>query len=260
MPIRVALTAPAADVVSAVVIALSTGAGVITLARPVDLTDPAVAGAMDNALRHDVVVVTEAPAVPPGEGAPSSTTTNAPAPDGVLRVGGIRQDASLIESYLSGTVDVLAPGDKVLSLARGGAGQVECSGTDYAVAFVAGQVALVRAAHPDLTAAQVVHRIKVTADAITNPVPDPAYGWGVINVNSAVSASLEDLAHPLASRIGPKSKPRRSVNPTPGPVILIVVMLGLLTTALVVIRVRLVARARTTSARDGVLIGTVLDR
>lgn len=48
----------------------------------------------------------------------------------------------------------------VASLGVGGGRAVSNTGTEFAVAFVAGQAALIRAAQPDLTAAQVKERIR----------------------------------------------------------------------------------------------------
>jgi hypothetical protein len=51
-------------------------------------------------------------------------------------------------------------------------------------------VALVRAYHPKLSAADVVRRIELTADHPPGALPDPQLGWGVVNPYAAVAAVL----------------------------------------------------------------------
>lgn len=59
-------------------------------------------------------------------------------------------------------VHVAAPGDRILSSVPGNKYGI-WSGTSMAAPLVAGQAALVRAAYPELTAAQVAERIRLTA-------------------------------------------------------------------------------------------------
>ena len=71
-------------------------------------------------------------------------------------------------------------------------------GTSFAAAVVTGTVALVRAAHPTLSAAQVVSRIEATADAPPGVgVPNAAYGYGIVNPYLAVTAIRDDSARPV---------------------------------------------------------------
>jgi hypothetical protein len=117
---------------------------------------------------------------------------------GMLRVGGVGVDSQPAADYRPGGVDVMAPGINVTVLGIG-SGPMTGSGTQNAVGFVAGEAALVRAAYPDLTVAQVVHRIEVTADKLAETVPDGRVGWGMINPGAAVSTVLaEELAIPPA--------------------------------------------------------------
>jgi membrane-anchored mycosin MYCP len=50
----------------------------------------------------------------------------------------------------------------------------------------------VRAAHPTLSAAQVRSRIEATADPPPQTVPDPRYGYGIVNPFLAVTAVRDD--------------------------------------------------------------------
>ena len=60
------------------------------------------------------------------------------------------------------------------------------NGTSFAAAFVSGVVALVRSAHPGLSAAQVVARIEATARGAAGP----GTGHGMVDPVRAVTAVL----------------------------------------------------------------------
>ena len=63
-------------------------------------------------------------------------------------------------------------------------------GTSGAAPIVAGVAALVRSAHPDLNAANVINRLIRTATpaAGATSVPDPLYGYGLVDAAAAVNA------------------------------------------------------------------------
>jgi hypothetical protein len=169
----------------------------------------------------------------------------APAPDvpvtadnrlparGVVRVGGVGVDGRPTASYNLGSVDVQAPGSRVGTLGMTGAGAVVATGTQYAVAFVAGEAALIRAAYPSLRAVGVSQRIAGTATTATG-------GAKMMNPQVAVNAELtaEDLRGPDPGQAPP-------AVPGGGRVILLV-LIGLVLLAAVVLmvsRVRRVLRA-----------------
>jgi subtilase family serine protease len=71
------------------------------------------------------------------------------------------------------------------------------SGSSGATPLVAGLVALVRAAYPELDAANVIQRVLSTATPVGS-VPSPTYGFGIINAAAAVSAEVASVtANPL---------------------------------------------------------------
>jgi subtilisin family serine protease len=73
-------------------------------------------------------------------------------------------------------------------------------GTSGATPIVAGIVALVRAAHPDLDAANIINRVLATARPQTATTPDPLYGYGIIDAYAAVTASVSPVAtNPLGT-------------------------------------------------------------
>ena len=135
-----------------------------------------------------MVVVAGAPTKPvavPSAGERSATGA-------LLLAGGVGADDKLAEEYQQGTVEVVAPGIDVASLGIGGTGVLSSTGTRFAVAFVAGQAALVRAAYPDLTAVQVKERIRSTADAMGTGGTDARYGAGMINPAASVARKLDE--------------------------------------------------------------------
>ena len=82
----------------------------------------------------------------------------------------------------------------------GGGYEVAC-GTSLATPVVAGVVALVRSAHPELNAANVVNRLVRTARPMgAASVPSVPLGFGVVDAYAAVSADVPVVEHsPLGS-------------------------------------------------------------
>ena len=241
MPVRVVTTTPKAqttDQVTAINVAVSAGATVIALGGYIDPTDPAIAPAIASATDHDVVVVAAARI----EGQPDSGSAH---PAGaVLRVGGVGVDGQPVAQYVAGAVDVVAPGLNVATLGMNGAGVQSASGTPYAVAYVAGEVALVRAAYPQLTAGEVGHRIKMTADKLAASVPDGRSGYGMINPGTSVTQVLADEKQVATAPVRPvaggsalrSSGSRQAVTLVAG-------LVGLVALLLLVLRVRALVRA-----------------
>ncbi|WFE48820.1 S8 family serine peptidase [Micromonospora sp. WMMD1155] len=236
MPIRVVTTAAnahAEDEATAISVATASGATVIALGSYVDTADATVVAAIKEAVDHDVVVVCAAPA----EGVPASAGTTLP-PEGTLRVGGVGEDGQPIASYRPGSVDVHAPGGRVRTLGMTGDGVVQATGTQYAVAFVAGEAALIRSAYPNLPAGEVTKRVAQTVQAGTGGVKmmDPA---------AAVTAAL------VASDVGGPDRGSSVTSGTGRVVLLLVIGLVLLgALVLMVVRMRRLLRANTASADD----------
>ena len=216
VPVRIATEAPSASVenqAAAIDVAVSTGAAVLALGALVDIREPQVSAAVANATRHDVVVVVAAP-----------TTPTAEPVAGLLRVGGVGIDGRIAETYASGAVDVVAPGVDVTSLGIAGTGDFRGSGTQYAVAFTAGEVALVRAMYPDQPAAWVVQRIKETAGPMGGSAPNPTYGWGLIDPDSATAPLPVDTAL-VPAEAGSRTMPMAAAVATAAIIAIIVILL-----------------------------------
>jgi len=146
---------------------------------------------------NDVVIVAAA-----GNRGGGTEQVSAPATmPGVLTVGGVDRAgrASDTASSQGITIGVMAPSENLVGAIPGG-GHSTWQGTSGATPIVAGIAALVRAAHPELDAANVVNRIIATARPATATVPDPLYGFGLIDAAAAVSAEVPAVAsNPLGS-------------------------------------------------------------
>jgi type VII secretion-associated serine protease mycosin len=165
-------------------------ARVVNVSVTFDQPSARLAEAVRYAQEHDVLIVAAV-----GNQATNGNPQLYPASyPGVLAVGAVGPDGRRTDFSETGTgIAVVAPGKDLLGPGAGGQGLIAGgSGTSFATPFVTGVAALVRAYRPDLTAAQVLHRIEVTADHPAGPLPDPQYGWGVVNPYQAVTAVLPE--------------------------------------------------------------------
>lgn len=128
---------------------------------------------------------------------PAAVATPFPgAYDGVLTVGAIDRDGSHADvSVQDRHVVIVAPGVKVGTLAPGG-GRTTMSGTSPATAIVAGAVALVRAARPELGGMAAARRLTATAVDAGAPGRDDRFGYGVLNLVGALSEERSTPAPP----------------------------------------------------------------
>lgn len=171
------------------------------------------------AMQHDVVVVAAA-----GNRGSGTTQVGAPATmPGVLTVAGVdRQGNASFDASSQGiTISVAAPSEELVGATPGG-GYSSWSGTSGAAPLVAGLVALVRSAHPQLSAGDVINRITATATAVGSGL-SPIYGHGLINGTAAVSAKVTSVgtnpADELAEWIRLYRRADAAPLPTPEPVI-----------------------------------------
>ena len=132
----------------------------------------------------------------------------------MLTVAGVDPEgrASVEASTQGITIGVSAPSEDLVGVSADGR-LVLWNGTSGAAPIVAGIAALVRAAHPDLDAANVINRIIRTARPrrrrATPTAPDPLYGYGLVDAAAAVSANVPSV-------IGePDGQPRGVDPPVP---------------------------------------------
>ncbi|WP_433388623.1 S8 family serine peptidase [Micromonospora sp. KLBMP9576] len=254
LPVRLVSDKPTArpeDQASAVDRAVASGATVIALGSSVDLNETLVAKAITAATAKDVVVVAGAAR----DGTPVNASAALPEA-GLLRVGAIGANGQSATKYRPGGVDVVAPGIDVSSLGLAGTGRFVGTGDQYAVAYVAGEAALVRSAHPDLRAHQVVARVKATARKPTDNAAGASYGQGMIDPVAAVQAVLPEeqpVATPAENVNGPASGANRAPGASGGGRTVALAMTVLAVAAalmLLAFWLRLLLRARTTPVAD----------
>lgn len=151
--------------------------------------------AFQYAFDKDVVVVAAA-----GNRGSGTTEVGAPATiPGVLTVAGVdRNRAASFDASSQGiTIAVAAPSEQLVGALPGG-GYATWQGTSGAAPIVAGLAALVRAAHPDLDAANVIQRIVATAVPVDGRTDSPIYGHGLIDAEAAVGAEVASAsANPM---------------------------------------------------------------
>lgn len=153
--------------------------------------------AFSYAFDHDAVIVAAA-----GNRGTGTEEVGAPATiPGVVAVAGVDRDgtASQDASSQGTTIAVAAPSEGLVAIDPGGSPRI-WSGTSGAAPIVSGLAALIRAAHPELDADDVVNRLIATADPKGDTVPGPIYGYGLIDAAAAVTANVPHVdANPLGS-------------------------------------------------------------
>lgn len=155
--------------------------------------------AFQYAYDNDVVVIAAA-----GNRGSGTSMVGAPATiPGVLTVGGVDKTgvASQGASTQGITIGVSAPSEQLLGVSADGS-VVEWDGTSGAAPIVAGVAALVRAAHPEMNAENVINRIVSTARraGAAKTGPDVLYGYGLIDAAAAVTKSVPAVkSNPMGS-------------------------------------------------------------
>lgn len=204
--------APAPDALAAAIErAVDAGATVVLVAVPASSTSLQLEAAVRDALSRNAVVVS--PAVGDQPQARSYPT----ALPGVLAVGALDESGAAVQGEAGDHLSIAAPGADLVGLSAGARGLGHRWGVDVpemAAAHVAGAAALVRSYRPELDAEQVADRLARTA---SHPPTghDPRLGWGVLNVNSAVTTELAD--DPSALELPPAAPEVPTVHPAAGP-------------------------------------------
>ena len=209
------------QVASAMRWAVDNGADIINLSFTTNTLswDQSWDSAFQYAFDHDVVVIVAA-----GNKGSGTDEVGAPATiPGVLTVGGVNRagQASEEASTQGITIGISAPSEELLGVSADGQ-LVVWNGTSGAAPIVAGIAALVRSAHPELDADNVINRIIRTARPAAGATasPDPKYGYGLVDAAAAVSANVASVS---SSPLGMTLKEwvrlyrRADVDPAPQP-------------------------------------------
>ena len=137
---------------------------------------------------------------------------------GVLTVSGVDQNgsASFDASSQGITIGVAAPSEQLVGVIPGGQ-YVTWSGTSGATPIVAGIVALVRASHPDLDAANVINRIVSSARDVGPPGADFTYGFGLVDAAAAVGNDIPVVTENPMGDLAEWIRVNRRAEATPAP-------------------------------------------
>ncbi|WP_437013324.1 S8 family serine peptidase [Streptomyces sp. enrichment culture] len=221
------------------------GAQVVYVGQALRTGGAELTAAVAHATRRDALVVAPAApdAVPREEQGPDGEMPLGPywpaAAPGALAVvdfgpGGARQK----NAPPAHEPDLSAPGDEMVSVGPRGTGHYIGSGASLAAAGVAGTAALVRAYHPDLTAAEVTRRLLGTAYPSDTPRLDPY----------AALSLVQDRAKPSVRSPAPAHMPAPA-DPVPHARSLAIAAVGLATVLLLAALAAVIPRGRTRNWR-----------
>ena len=167
------------DVSKAVRFAVDSGVKVINLSLGGSTESTSLTAAIQYATDRNVLVVAAA-----GNGAADSPPKWPGASDLTIAVTAVDRNNSVTSFDQRGDyIDLAAPGASILSTASNDY-KIQ-SGTSMAAAFVTGAAALLFAAQPSITAAQVRDILQRTATDIGAPGRDTTFGYGLINLVAA---------------------------------------------------------------------------
>lgn len=186
--------------VSAIYFAVDNGAKVINASWGGDTFSQSMLDSLNYANAKGVVFVTAAG----NEGVNNDVATSYPASyrlPNVLSVASVDRNGNLAvdSNYGGGTVDLAAPGVDIVSTTPGGFATY--SGTSMATAFVSGTVSLLAGLRPDLSASQLVDRVRTAV----KPLPALA--------GKTVSGGVVDPYEVLKNET-PSPPPTPAVTPT----------------------------------------------
>lgn len=180
------------DLARAVDHARTEGARVINLSLGGAAPGPTLAAALETAVNAGMVIVISAGN--DSEASPSTFAAIAGADwaNGQIVIAGASDSTNTIADFSNRAgptlqdVYVVAPGVLVTSTGVGG-GYVIASGTSFAAPHVAGAMALLLEAFPNLTAGEVAEILVTTARDLGDPGVDAIYGRGLVDLAAALA-------------------------------------------------------------------------
>ncbi|MDQ0764296.1 S8 family serine peptidase [Streptomyces canus] len=182
--------------------AVDQGASVINVSEFQTQDLPQDRDAVAYALKRNVLIVS-------GSGNNGNTNIQFPAKyPGVVAVGGVDSSGKIwAKSNYGPEVLLAAPAARIVHAGWPGNDKLSIGdGTSDATAFVSAAAALIRAKFPDLTAGQIANRLVKTAvipaSAKGISLPDPKYGYGIVNPLAALTKDI-----PAGSQYGPLKVP-----------------------------------------------------
>lgn len=173
----------AADVLLALQWCVQYGMHVANLSFGQDHASPALARAVQACDEAGLVLVAAAG----NDGRPDSVDYPARHPHVLAVTAATRRDRLLWTSSRGPEVDLIAPGRAIPSLGAGG-GIRTLSGTSMAAPHVTGAAALLLAAEPHLSPAQVRERLRATAERLPGLGPDEQ-GAGMVRADRALGVA-----------------------------------------------------------------------
>lgn len=218
------LNSGSVGIAEAIDAAVDAGAQVVNVSVTSTAPSPDLEAAVAHARTKDVLIVAAAGNEGQQQNLPAYPAAFSTKYDNVVAVSASSEDDSIAKFAETGSyVTVAAPGVKV-PVSDGLTGYTVVDGTSFSTPYVTGTAALVRAAFPKMSAAQVRDRIIVTADAPPRSVPDPKYGYGIINpflavttvgpdtVPVAITRRAEPLPAPSAAPVADRSLQDRALG------------------------------------------------
>jgi len=194
--------------------AISKHVSVINISQMVSSKDSTLAGAIQDALSANIIVVAST-------GNDGGTSVSYPAAyPGVIAVGAVDQSGSLWSGSDTGSqVTITAPGVNVPQEDANGS-PVSGTGTSAAGAYVSATVALIRADHPSWTAGQVIRDLIATADPASGQTAgqhSDQYGYGIVDPLKALQASApSETSNPLLAAASSSASAAATVGATTG--------------------------------------------
>ncbi|SEB35419.1 Subtilase family protein [Paramicrobacterium humi] len=182
--------------------AVDNGADVINMSFSTNAKewDPSWDEAFQYAYSHNVVIVAAA-----GNRGSGTDVVGAPATiPGVLTVAGVDKAGTVSQNASTEgiTIGVSAPSEELTGISADGT-PVMWAGTSGASPIVAGMVALLRSAYPDMDADNIINRLVTTAVPTSqqgDDVPSPDYGYGLANVGKAIDSDVAPVTtNPMGS-------------------------------------------------------------
>ncbi|WP_026313413.1 S8 family peptidase [Actinomadura flavalba] len=190
IPVKFAASAQANDsglAAKGIDAAVRLGADVINISTQSISDDPRLRTAVQKALEKNIPVVAAAGNLDVENGQVPEPMYPGAYP-GVITVGAVDASGKITTfSNPKTPVTVIAPGIGVVTTSADGV-WISKDGTSFATPIVAGVVALMKQAHPELTPAQIKTRLERTADGGKGA----GSGAGMVNPSEAVNAVLTD--------------------------------------------------------------------